>query len=332
MLGERYVREKDDEIIILRIIKIKNENDVVVKDDNGNVFPTTMNVLKTKYSLLNPDGFLSFNIVYIDGGLNGRFDDVIITLHTRKDMESESKIPTVICRQNINDLHAAQLKIERQGTNKDFYGMSISRETCPEDVKFETILSCDGLVKSVPVAVYVDDTFEDIMSVIKVKEFDKILESIFVDHVRRECNNNQSSGLIYNKMINLPTIDGFVKTLRELLVMNNFMYDFYRTFDIIPLKDINISIDMNKTEDTALLIRVLESFLNVKFTSFQMIRFGKDINLSRLAYSYQLIANEKEEVYLVLYTHEPRDIDDITAEMEAKVSYKYLNACYNKYL
>lgn len=331
MLGERYVREKDDEIIILRIIKIKNENDVVVKDDHGNTFPTTMNVLRNKYSLLNPDGFLSFNIVYIDGGLNGRFDDVIVTLHTRKDMESESKIPTVICRQNINDLHAAQLKIEKQGTNKDFYGMSISKETCPEDVKFESILSCDGLVKSVPVAVYVDDTFEDIMSVIKVKEFDNILESIFVDHVRRECNNNQSSGLIYNKMISLPTIDGFVKTLRELLVMNNFMYDFYRTFDIIPLKNINITTGMSK-EDIVLLMKVLGSFLNVNLTSFRMIRFGKDIDLSRLKTSYQLIANEKEEIYLVLYTHEPRNIDDISAEMEVKNSYKYLNAEYNKYL
>lgn len=329
MLGERYVQEKEDEIIILRIIKIKNESDVVVQDEDGNSFSTTMENLKKDYLLLNPDGFLSFNIVYIDGGLNGKFDDVIVTLHTREDMLTETKIPTVICRQNINDLHAAQLKIKKNGTNKDFYGMSISKETCPEDVPFESMLSCDGLVKAVPVAIYLDDKFDDIMQVIKTKEFDNILLSIFMNHIKKE--NNGKTGLIYNRMIQLPTVDGFVKTLRDLLVINNFMYDFQRTFNIIPLKNINISVDMSK-EDTVLLREVLSNLLNINIINFKMIPYAKDIDLNRISNSYQLISNEKQEIFLVVYQFEYRDINKEVESDNTKETYNYLNADYSKYI
>ena len=327
MLGERYVREEKDEIIIYRIVSIKNETDIVVQDDNGSKFSTTISKLKEDYKLLNPDGFLSFNIVYIDGGLGGRFDDVIVTLHTREDMQSTSKIPTVICRQNINDLHASALKLKSNGTDKDFFGMSISKETCPEDVPFESILSCDGLVKSIPVAVYIDDKFDDIMSIIKHKEFNKILESIFTEHVKKEC---EGKTLLYNRMIQLQTVDGFVKTLRELLVSNNFMYDFRRTFNILPLKNINISEEIDISNKNTLMM-VLSDLLNINIVNIKVIKFAKDIDLTRLAYSYQLVSDESEDIYLVLYEYNSRTIDDINAGLMAKSAYDYLNCDYQKY-
>lgn len=273
-LGDKFYRyiEETDKVEIIRICKIKNENSFTYITDNGTKCNITKTELLNDYTRLKADATLAFTIVNLQGDMK----DVIVAMYKTKDLEDGNNLPYAVCRQNIFDLFTNQV----QKGKTMYFGVSVSVDTIPEDIPFEMTLACNGIAYDNKVSVYIDDTLETILSFVNTSKFDAVLNNLYT-----KINKNE--------------IKGYCNSLKQLLVENDFIYDFLRAFDIHRV-DFELETQENDELDVNQRI-IIEEMLKVEMFRTYVLEYSKEVNLKEIKRSYILVSDKNKKLYIVGY-------------------------------
>lgn len=314
MLGEKYYKyDENNNINVVRICRIYNEREVQLynENDKSNKFKMNTEDLIKNYIKLNPHAVINFCIVKIGNNL----DDVIVTMHKWSDLISNEPTPYCVCRQNITDVFANQLKI----SDKLYVGCSMSLNTCPPDIDYRIMIACNGITKCVNICAYMDDTLDDIISLIQTKDYDNALNALFMDHASYEKEHNNIVDSIYNILIKMNSYDGYCKTLKLLLEQNNFMYDFYQAFNIIPINEkVIYDKDTGALDDN--ITNVISELHEVNIVSTLCMKYWYDIDLSSIDNEYVLLLDNNNDLFVVAYvSNGPKHINIENVESEENI-------------
>lgn len=279
-----------EEIILL---KVNNENSCSVKvkrgNDVGSIKKITLDYLKTNYTKLSPDGYIIFNIVSVRDNLK----DVMVTIVRKKDIDNHETLPYAVCRQCLVDIFAKQL----DKTGKDYVGLSVSKDSCPADVSFDNFFACDNICYTEYVSFYIGDSLDYIFQYIKnVDRFDNTLVNLFNDHCNYKSGNNKFIADVFKKD---SCLDGYCKSLKDLLILNNFKYDLNTAYGIYPLNISDDDLAYGVLNDNARTI--LSEILNTRIEKSIVLKYDRDIDLSQIQRKYCLISTNSDTVYVVGY-------------------------------
>ena len=274
----RYIENQENpEIIRVYNIpsqKMRPKDSVIYLDEEGNKNRMSLGYLNDNYKMLKPDGVIIFTIVTV---MNG--PDVIVALQDTRSGHTE---PYAICRQSIYDTFS---NITNTNENMEFVGMSISRDTCPANIRFEDCMACTGLKFNNSVAIYIDDTLDSILGLFSNTKYDKALEES--KKVIESSDNKVFLGLN--------------TTLKDLLISNNFMADFRKCFKIM---EIPFHIDRESESLSIENILFLENALKCNIMETYVVKYTKEIDLSSIKRDYTLVssaADQFKDLYLVGY-------------------------------
>ena len=292
LLGAKYYRYEGDDIKLVRVTKFCSDTEIKVIDERAKeVKRITIKELEDNYVRLNPHAIVNFCIAKLKDGL----DDIIVTVHKMSDLASNEPTPYCVCRQNITDIFANQIQI----SNKMYVGCCMSLETCPPDIDYRIMIACDGMNKCINVCAYMDDTLDNLLEFVKVKEFNNTLESLFIDHVNAVVRNTPTLSMMKDRIMKLESYDGYCKTLKLLLEQNNFMYDFYRTFRIIPIDE-----EVTYNSDGAVagnIVDIISNLYEVNIVSTLCMEYWYDIDLESIDNDYVLIMDKNNKLFVVAY-------------------------------
>ena len=309
LLGAKYYRydENDD----IEIVRVTRHNDTEVKILlNGSYKNISIKDLESQYVRLNPHAIVNFCIVKLKDGLN----DVIVTVHKMSDLSSNEPTPYCVCRQNITDIFANQIQI----SNKMYVGCCMSLETCPPDIDYRIMIACNGMEKCVNVCAYMDDTLSTITGFVKAKDFNNTLESLFIDHVNAVVKSDPKLSMMKDRIMKLDHYDGYCKSLDLLLKQNNFMYDFYRAFNIIPI-DEEVTYNSEGTLDPKI-TDIISELYEVNITSTLCMQYWYDIDLESIENDYVLIMDKNDKLFVVAYvSNGPKNINIEKVESEENI-------------
>ena len=270
--GCKFYRFVDDTLDVIRIVRIKNSTTFNVVDTDGNKFKITKDELDSKYTKLNPDGHISLSVVLLDNGVR----DVVITLHRREEIREGDSTPYVICRQNILDFFTNQIYMRDY---MKYIGMSISQENCPPDIDFKNCAICNAIEWSQLIDVYMDDKFEDILSLLKTDKADNVLNNLY---------NSPHSGFY-----------GYTRSVKELMQSTRFMYDFLRAFNIYPL-NFKITIKENNVIPVEQ-VEALEDVIKCRIHAVFVTPYTKEIDLNKIEKTYLLASDIEQNLYVIAY-------------------------------
>lgn len=277
-IGSKYYRYLDEqsEPEIVRIYSTNlNKNEVKYYDTNWNKHSMYVKDFLETYRRLKQDGIIGISSVKVD-----KSDDVIIALGIPN--KGDTKLPYVVCRQCVYDFFTNNA---RKTDDIVYVGVSVSQETCPANIDFGLMLSCNEMNFTSWVNVYLDDTIDDIMRITRTKRYDDVLRNI----------------ASISPMVNNTKASGYQTSVRDLLVNNNFMYDFHKAFDVIEVPS---HID-EETEGLDLVnILYLENELKVNIMETYVIPYTREIDLRTIKRKYVLVtsaADKFDKVYIVGY-------------------------------
>lgn len=306
--GSRFYRLVNNDIEEVRIVKFNNENSISVlftKGENiGNQKKISIDDLRSEYTKLKEDGFITFTIVDVNGT-----HDVMVTLNRMSDYEENmSGTPYCVCRQCLVDLFAKQLT----PGNIDYVGMSVSTDTCPGDVDYNNFLVCDKMIYSEVISYYIGDKLEDVVRRINAKIFNDTLYNLHDSHCKYLAGNSKFK---YLTLRDKPVVDGYCKDIYTLLKINNFEYDIFAGFGIIPMdlsaKEIYLE-DANEQWCLTPYCRdILSKLILMNIDKSIVVPYEKDIDLEAIKRRYMLISDNKENVYVVAFTTNGRIYSDI---------------------
>ena len=282
-IGAQYFKyDENNELILLRLYKVKSENTFLLKDKQKNKVVLTKKQLE-EFSMLEPDGL----VIHVLASDPNYGIDTLCLLYRLDDIDKDINEPYAVCRQNIVDPFETILN---NNSKKIYVGVSISRDTAPADFDFKSVYAASGVRDQKIHFVYKDDSFEDIMSFVNEDLYDKAL-NIIKSHM--DENDNM-------------TYVGFKNTYRELLIENDFMYDFRRAFGIIRLNlTINTSIDswtkdgVYKISDEE--INTIESLTKHKVIAPILIKYDKSVDITEIKRNYLFFEDLNKELYIISY-------------------------------
>lgn len=293
LLGAKYYRYEGDEIKLVRVMKFCSETELkITEEDTKETKKITIKELEENYICLNPHAIVNFCIAQLKDGL---LDDVIVTVHKMSDLSSNEPTPYCVCRQNITDIFANQIQI----SNKMYVGCCMSLETCPPDVDYRIMIASDGIRKCISVCTYMDDTLDSILGFVKEKDYNHTLESLFADHVNAVVRTDPTLTMMKDRIMKLDSYDGYCKTLRLLLEQNNFMYDFYKTFNIIPIDQEVVYSEEGVVSDN--IVEIISELYEVNIVSTFCMKYWYDIELSEINNDYVLIMDKNDNLFVVAF-------------------------------
>ena len=297
--GHILINNSTQELYV--ITKFKNDNLLSIRNKSTNMVESiSMDNVIENHTSLTPMAYVAFNIVDI-----GQNEDIIVSINRLSDIENNIEEPYAVCRQMIIDFMYQQIN-----PNEELYGMSVSKDTCPANVEYNKFLICDKVKYSYVVAVYLDYTLDYILSFVKIKEYNRVLESIYKDHA--EYIRSKFGDIGYNQVIQQNIHNGFCKDLRSLLITNNFMYDFYSGF-----KMLNLSFNLKDREGKSLddeETEILSTILCKNIINTLIVKYNYDIDIKNIGGPYALIADENEEVYIVAFVEDKTHPYEIPVE------------------
>lgn len=275
VVGDKFYRVlEDDSIEIVRIKRIKNQNTFVCLDKDNKDIKLTDKQLE-EYVKLKPDGFLTLSIVE----LQDKIKDVIVSVHRRKDVEEHnSPIPYAVCRQNVYDVFTNA--INRDNT-KTYVGCSVSIDTVPADIDYKMFLACNSIVHSIIISIYLDDKFNEIISLIQKKSrYDEILSIL-------------SNGIMNSNVY------GYCPTLEQLLKENRFMFDFHKAFNI---DEVDFEVQTENEYELIPEQRIyLEDMLKEEMFQTYVIKYDKEIDINKIQRSHIIVSDKNEQLYIIAY-------------------------------
>ena len=327
-----YKVDENDSVELLRIVDIEEFNDkVVVKKENGITKTMTIGAL-SKYTPLEPTGFIMFTRVTVNGQDGIPADDIIASVYRLIDVKMDINEPYAICRQNVTDFFYSLISTDE---DHEQVGVSCSRDTCPGNIPYHVLACCDSVLNSTMVNFYLNDTLEDILQCINPKELSAInslLEENYITHMR-------SNNPMYMSRFDENMSDkGWCRNLHQLLFENNFITDLDTMRNITSL-DFDLSKYL-KEEDTdvysfnEIMLLFFNDTFKINATTTMVIKYDFDINLGDFNNShYTLLRDNTNTVYVVVYTSQGEYLEkDLEAEYNRLgVSDRLRLAYFNKY-
>ena len=281
-IGAYFFKYEGEDLILLRLYKVKDKNRFIFKDSNKKKILLTKEQME-QFAMLQPDGL----IIHVLASDSNQGIDTLCMLYKMEDIDNNINEPYAVCRQNIVDPFEILLNND---PNKTYVGVSISKDTAPPEFDFKSVCLAAGIREQKIHFVYKDDSFEDIMSFVNEPLFDKAL-SIIKNHM-------DDSDLI--KFV------GFENSYRDLLINNDFMYDFRRAFQIVRIKfAIDNSLD-RWTEDGIYKIsheeiQIIEGITKHQVINPILIKYDKTVDLSEIKRSYILFEDINKDIYVISY-------------------------------
>ena len=275
--GSKFYRYNEGEINpeIIRIRNIDYDKRLVKYfDKNGEKKKIKYDDLLKSYKMLSPDGLINFSTVQA-----GPNPDVVVALQpfpkTDEELHSMDNMPYAICRQMATDVFSNNFNPDDM-----IIGVSISKDTCPANVDFNCMLACSKLMYTKMVAIYIDDALDTILG---------LFDNTIFDNVFAELHK-----ILFNTK-------GSCTSLRELLLTNNFMYDFRKCFKIM---EVPYSIDEESDALSDNNIEFLSKELKINILETYVIRYSRTIDLRKIKRDYVLVSSAVDEfskLYIVGY-------------------------------
>lgn len=274
-VGDKYYKVlEDDSVDIFRVTKVIQDKIRVTRGINNK--KVTLDYFKD-YTKINPDGFIFFNVVNM-GPTEVEGQDVLITLNRKEDIKKHNGVPYMACRQNIFDLYSNPTN----NTNNTILGMSMTVDTVPEGSKYEDILACYGIEYYEKVAIYLEDSLDDILSLVHdPSRFNKVLWKI------------------YNGMKD-SEFTGLSKDLKELVNTTHFEFDFKRSFNIHQV-DFRVSINIADNSLYHTTKCHIEDIIKEEIVDSYVLPYDKEINLSAIERKYILVSDMYKDLYVIAY-------------------------------
>ena len=339
-VGYKLFKELEDSIEIIRIIKVRKYKDggipaeITIRDEGtGEIRKIRTDCLKD-YTPLEPDGYLTFNIVNIMDNQRRVSKDVIVTASKILNIKVGDLFPFAICRQSITDIFYNLLCKDE---SEMITGLAINQNSCPANFDFRIMLACDNIEYSEHVNIYRSDLIEDILSMIKVNKFDEVLKDLFSMHAKAAKDPS----------INFKQHDkGWCKNLKTLIKENNFQNDIN---EMLGITDVDFEIDKYTCEKPLFIdgeekgtftsciddLRLwLSSIYKLNISECTFLEYGHDINLADFNDArYLLLRDKTSKLYLVVYTCEGEYLEsDLNSEACKKdFSSEFRLNFYNKY-
>lgn len=289
-VGDQFYRNTDDGVLLLRIIKIINQDKVSVLCD-GKRFNISHNTLVEEYTKLKPHGTIYFSIVE----LQDNNKDVIISFFRRED---EGKLPYAVCRQNIENVFMSKAKLMDNSQYEDPFihiGVSISQDTCPEDIPFNMMLVCNDVKYSNKISIYLDDTFDNIVALIPRREkYDAILKNLY----------DRTKDSIFR---------GVQSSVEDLMGETIFMQDILSGFNIkfldepLVYNERTLELDYDQRDK-------LQYELNIEMYTTYVVPFDYTININEIKRSYVLVKDITETVYIIAYDKGDHLVSDMNRD------------------
>ena len=312
LLGSKWYRyDKDGNLVVVRVVRHNSDTNVSVirlkqkLDEIQSLEKRKIDIrdLEDAYTMLNPDGYVTFNIVTIGNKEDGKsVQDVVVTLHRLKDLNTGNKVPYAVCRQNVINTYSTV--IMKHSTDWEV-GMTMSVETIPEGIDYNIMTACNTCDKVIAVAAYLDDNLEDILGLVKPKdlhEYDFVLNELYKDHI------NNIPKLFREEACKAPIHKGYCRYLAQLLDYTDFMYDFERAFGIAKINDIEINDECIEQGDLINgfimkkpQLEIIEKAYRFKFINPIFMLFDKDINIDELSDEVALIKDCRNKIFLCNY-------------------------------
>lgn len=283
-VGAYYFKYEGSDLILLRLYKMKTKNRFLLKDKDNHKVSLTKTQLE-EFTMLEPDGL----IVHVIASDPNQGTDTICLLYRMDDLNNGDNEPYTVCRQNIVDPFEILLNNDPK---KTIVGVSISRDTAPEGFDFSTVYAAAGVRYQQINFIYKDDSFEDILSFINNKTFDDTLN--IVANILEDDENCDIKFTGYNR------------TYRDLLLQNDFMYDFRRAFNIVRF---NFTIDksIDRWTDDGIYkisnqeVEAIEGTTKHLVLSPVLIKYDKSVDLSEIKRSYIIFEDNNKEIYIISY-------------------------------
>ena len=282
-IGAYFFKYEKDDLILLRLWKVKDKNRYIMKDMNNNISVRLTKDQFESYTMLEPDGL----IVHVLASDPMQGIDTLCMLYKLEDIDNNIPEPYAVCRQNIIDPFETLLNNDPK---KTYVGVSISRDTAPEGFDFKSVCMAAGIREQRMHFVYKDDSLDDILLFANQVMYDKSLHLI-KEHMDDDDNMKY---------------EGFKNTYRELLEENDFMYDFRRAFNILRINlPIDTSID-RWTENGIYKIsneevRSIESITKHQIIDPVLIEYDKSIDLDEIKRSYIIFEDANKKLYVISY-------------------------------
>jgi len=278
--GSKFFKFNDNqELEIIRVVNIDKKDRVKYKQADGTNKSMSSEYLTSNYHMLKPDGLFMLSIVK-----NSEVSDTIVALKSFKKEPKRPDLPFAVCRQGIYDFFT---NITNNNPDKIIHvGVSVNQDTCPANLDFQLVLTCTALKSAQPIAVYLDDTLEDILSLFSNVKYDNSIKEM-------------SSALV--GQFKDKEVCGICSSLKELLITNNFMYDFRKCFDITEVPfSVNAEDECLSMEN----ILFLENELKVNIMETYIVEYSREIDLSKINRKYLLISSAQDnfnKVYICGY-------------------------------
>lgn len=335
---------EDGSIDLLRIMHVRKYSDggapseITVRDENTKEVKKVRVDSLSDYTPLEPDGYLTFNIISIkDRETNGKdtkvYKDVVVTASKFLNIKIGDTFPFAICRQSITDIFYNLLS---QDENDMMVGLAVNQNDCPANFDFKIMLAADSILHTESVNFYRNDLLETIINdFVKVNKFDEVLDNLFKEHAK-------ATG---DPKVNMKKTDkGWCRSLKSLLHENNFQHDINEMlgitdveFEIAPLLvEAELPGKEGETYQTCIgdLKLWLSSIYEVAIQDITFLEWGHDINLADFNDArYFLLRDSKDKLYLTVYTvaGEYHKIDLEAAYENKDFSTQFRLNFYNKY-
>lgn len=288
IIGTKFYKyDKSDNLMVFRIIRHRAENKFVLKNETlGNLAYFNKAELDSFIRLI-PDGIMVYSIVSIGEKPLDDHKDVITRLYKYNEfIDNQNPIPNVICRQNIVDIFET---MACGNTNK--LGCSISRDTCPSKTEFNAIGDCKSIDKIELTAIYIDDTLDTMLSLIRLSKYNIALKN-YKEKILKFSKSEFFGDRVEYK--------GLSETLRDLLSSTTFMDDFYSLFNINKI-DFKIEILPNNHQIPLMALAWLEKMFGHNMFNYTCIRYSKEISLSKIVREWKLLSDITDTLYVIVY-------------------------------
>lgn len=272
------------------ILRLKKFNEIKDKysflDKDGKYVVLTKKDIVDSYIALRPDAFIGFSIVNV-----GPFKDIMVSVHKFTDA-SATGVPYAVCRQSIYDYFTNFI---RKTEGVIYTGISVSKDSCPPEVPFDTMIQCDSLDSTIIIASYIGDSLDDILKLVSKSKFNSVLAEL---KSKSEFSSVQiqSDGPVpkYAKLI------GYSSTLQELLEAHRFMYDLHGALNVwespFEIKDDQITLDDAQTF-------LFENAHHLKTAQTFVYKYDKFVNLTELVVRYCIAVypEKPNDIYIIGY-------------------------------
>ena len=297
MIGMKYQIYEGDDLKVRRAVRTKGDGTYVLKEDGVEQnFIISSEELSGKYVALTPDAFLNIMIVKEPSYEGSEIDDVYFCVNRATDMSMGIQEPVLILRQNI---FSRFKNVISTMFNEIYIGecatiVNSSKEELAEIMTFKEITNQCGI------AVYIDDSEQDILSCIPNK-FKKDINATLcsIKSAMQHCK-------------------GVTETIEELWKDNDFIGNFKSVFNITQI-DFPIVLgkeSYNAEGDIVLNNKQkqrLEDVLRRHISNIRVIKYDKDIDISKIVNVQHVVVSDSENIiYLIAY-----DIDGYYAENES---------------